>query len=116
MVKEYFLRFGYHQNNKGEIAKIISDKLEVDFTLTSGDNYYHNFKGFSDRISIFDNYLEEDDWWQFESFKNCPIIVSCSFTGGKNIDKEARAIFMRDKLCSILELEEIEFKVMESKN
>ncbi|OWP79763.1 P-loop NTPase family protein [Flavobacterium oreochromis] len=107
MVKSYYITFGYLGNNKEKIATIISEKLNIKILSMSGGNFGYRFGEIAETISIIDNYLEYDDWWQEENYKNYPILIKVSCTKGKNKEKEEKASYIRDALKSLPDLIEI---------
>ncbi|MCV9933863.1 hypothetical protein OIU80_16390 [Flavobacterium sp. LS1R47] len=109
----YDITFGYLGDNKEKTATIISEKLNIKLLPTSGGNFGYRFGEIADTISVIDNYLDYDDWWQEENYKNCPILIKASFTNGKNKDKEEKARHIREVLKIISDLIEIKHEIIE---
>ncbi len=114
MVKSYYLTFGYPKEDKAELGKIISDKLGIHLKIMSRGTLGYRFGTIAETLSIIENYSEEDDWWQEETFQNYPVLVRVSFTQGKNVDRKQRATKVREILKSVDDLVEIRFEEVES--
>jgi len=113
MVKSYYITFGYVVDNKEKIAIIISEKLNIKLLPTSGGNFGYRFGEIAETISVMDNYLDYEDWWQEENYKNCPILIKASFTKGKNTEKEKKASYLREVLKSIPNLIEVKYEIIQ---
>lgn len=113
MVKSYYMTFGYLVDNKKKIATIISEKLNIKLLPTSGGNFGYRFGEIAETISVIDNYLDYDDWWQEENYKNCPILIKASFTKGKNKEKEVKASNFREILKDVPNLIEVKYEVIQ---
>ncbi|MCC9019922.1 hypothetical protein [Flavobacterium lipolyticum] len=113
MIKSYYITFGYVEDNKEKIAVIISEKLNIKLSPTSGGNFGYRFGEIAETISVIDNYLEYDDWWQEENYKNCPILIKISLTKGKNKEKEEKAKHLREILKHVNNLTEIKYEIIE---
>jgi len=116
MSKSFYLKFGYLHNNRKELVDIISKKINIILQPTSNGNYGYRFGEVAETISIFNNYIEYEDWWQEENFKNCPTIITASFTKGKNVEKEKKMNYLKNVLLTIPDLIEIDLQVLESEN
>jgi hypothetical protein len=114
MVKSYYVTFGYLGEDKNELAQIISDKLNINLVPISGGRFGYRFGEIAETISVMENYLEYDDWWQEDNYRNCPTLVKASFTKGKNIEKEIKANHIREVLKIIPNLLEIKYEIIES--
>lgn len=100
MAKKYFHTFGFSGSDKEWLISELSKLLGVEFHLTSGERYVYNFGGVGNRVSIFNNYLEEDDWWQESDYKEFSILVKISL-----VDLDQTIVLQRIES----ELEKVEY-------
>jgi len=113
MVKKHFLTYGYPKADKEGLSKLISGLLGIEFEKASGESYSYRFGPIAETISVFDNYMEFDEEWSQPDFQHCPILVTASFTIGKNIDKQAKAEHVKNVLALIADLIEIKHSIYE---
>ena len=116
MVQSYYLTFGFSKQDKVGLGEIISSKLGIQLETLSRGTLGYRFGPIAETLSILENYVEEEDWWQEEAHQNYPILVTASFTHGKNDDKEKRAGHVRKILQTINDLIEIRFEIIVSEN
>lgn len=103
-MKKKFHTFGFSGKDKNWLVNKLSEIIEVEFQITSGKRYVYNFGDIGNRVSIFDNYLEEDDWWQEEKFKHFPILVKLSLI---NQDQEQEFVRVKNILENVSYLTKI---------
>ncbi|WP_410879216.1 hypothetical protein [Myroides sp. DW712] len=67
MVKSYYLTFGFSKQDKVDLSEITSSKLEIQLKTLSRGTLGYRFGPIAETLSILENYVEEEDWWQEEA-------------------------------------------------
>jgi len=116
MRKDITLVFGYTGNDIDELMSTMSEKLDIELTPTSGDYIGLGFSFFGkderfDSLRSSSNYLPEDDWWRNKDNKDCQLLLSFSFTKGKNKDKEDKASIIKKLMSEVKNIKELDYNI-----
>jgi hypothetical protein len=99
-------------------TKLVKEKLGIEFETREssyiGEHSSYKEEIIADMLRVEPNFF--DDYWKEKEHKDYPTIIEISNTKGKNIDKEARHNFLRQKLSEIEEFVMIKDKILETKN
>ncbi len=102
MAKEFFVRFGFTGDDINEAAERVSGQVNALFTEINDPFIGRQLiadECAADKIIISQNYYEEDDIWLCEEHKECPVIISATFSRGtKDSDNEMKAVVFKSAL------------------
>jgi len=113
MVTKHFLTYGYPKDDKEGLSRLLSEALGIEFHIASAESYTYRFGELAETISVFNNFMDFDEEWTQPDFQHCPILLTASFTIGKNIDKQAKAEHVKNILRLIPDLIEIKHTIYE---
>ena len=102
MAKEFFVRFGYKGETIEEAAEAISSEVNA-FFIEMNDPFIGKQlvadECAADKIIVSQNYYPEDDIWLCEEHKECPVMISATFSrSSKDTDNEMKALVFKGAL------------------
>ena len=95
MAKEFFVRFGFTGETPDQAAEKISSEVNATFMEINDPFIGRQLiadECAADKIIVSQNYYPEDDLWLCEEHKECPVMISATFSrGSKDTDNEMKA-------------------------
>ena len=102
MAKEFFVRFGYTGDTIDEAAEKISAEVNAAFMEINDPFIGRQLVAdecAADKIIVSQNYYPDDDIWLCEEHKECPVIISATFSrSNKDTDNEMKALVFKGAL------------------
>ena len=102
MAKEFFVRFGYTGDTIDEAAKKISSEVNAPFMEINDPFIGRQLVAdecAADKIIVSQNYYPDDDVWLCEEHKECPVMISATFSrSGKDTNNEMKALVFKSAL------------------
>ena len=117
MKKNYYYLYGTQNEDLPGLAKLLFDKLDLEFDRHESDylGEYFKYAGiYADKITLERNFNSIEDSWKEEAFKEYPTLLYVSNITGKNTDKLSKSKYLEEAFPQVAGMKLLRGKIIES--